>query len=81
MELGRPGPLLHFRGTGAHQVEELGCLEAEAEAEARAERCGAEVPFQPPALVSGASALGFSGRVLGGWALLLCPSAQVTLFC
>ncbi|XP_045863558.1 DNA polymerase subunit gamma-1 [Meles meles] len=35
-------------------VEELGCLEAEAEAEveARAERCGAAVPSQPPALTA-----------------------------
>uniref|UniRef100_A0A452TLM4 DNA polymerase subunit gamma-1 n=1 Tax=Ursus maritimus TaxID=29073 RepID=A0A452TLM4_URSMA len=37
-------------------VEELGCLEVEAEmeaeAEARAERCGAAVPGQPPALTA-----------------------------
>lgn len=72
MELGQPGPLLHFWAPGPIQVEELGCLEAEAEA--REERCGAAVPDQPPAPVSGASALGFSGWVLGGQALLLCPS-------
>lgn len=48
-------PRFTYSIPGPIQVEELGCLEAEAEAEveARAERCGAAVPSQPPALVSG----------------------------
>jgi len=44
--------LLTDGGAMWQTVEELGCLEAEAEAEARAERCGAAVPGQPPALTA-----------------------------
>ncbi|XP_064425971.1 DNA polymerase subunit gamma-1 isoform X4 [Mirounga angustirostris] len=44
--------LLTDGGAMWQTVEELGCLEAEAEAEARAERCGAAVPRQPPALTA-----------------------------
>lgn len=81
--VGHPRPVRCFMSwaPGPLQVEELGCLEVEAEmeaeAEARAERCGAAVPGQPLALVSGASALGFSGRALGGHGP--CSCAQVAL--
>uniref|UniRef100_A0A673TT22 DNA polymerase subunit gamma-1 n=1 Tax=Suricata suricatta TaxID=37032 RepID=A0A673TT22_SURSU len=48
--------LLADGGAMWQTVEELGCLEAvaeaEAEAEARTERCGAAVPVQPPALTA-----------------------------
>ena len=70
----KPAPCFTSLVPGPIQVEEMGCLEVEAEA--RMENLRVAVPGQPPALVSWAPAQGLSGWVLGGRALLLCPSSS-----
>lgn len=61
-------------GPGPIQVEELGCLEVEAEA--TLEKLRAADPGQPPALVSGAPAQG----PLGGCWVAGLPLAPMSLF-
>lgn len=66
---GRPNPCITPLVPELIQVEELGCLELEAEA--KMENCQAAVPGQPSVLVSRVSALGLSVWVLGSRGLLL----------
>ena len=72
-----PAPCFTHLVPGPLQVEELGCLEVEAEA--KMENSQEAVPGQPLAPVSWAPAQGFSGWVLAGHVLLLRPGSAFPL--
>lgn len=72
-----PAPCFTYLVPGPLQVEELGCLEVEAEA--KMENSREAVPGQPLAPVSWAPAQGFSGWVLAGHVLLLRPGSAFPL--